>query len=232
MLRCSTLIIQWKCVFWKLTLKLSCFKLSRWFLSKTNEITREKRQLLYVNEPKRLFKFVSTGSNTYFGGNLYVCGSSVSFNSYLRITSVQWNFSKFSYWLCLECTLKGNRQKLYSMASWYSQVVELSDSRQWIWTWIWIFFRWKILIFSIFIKHRPSKVRFSNNSYNASATLKTRHADFSSGSKFAKFSPFSIIFFFSLVTSPRSFNLREYCQNLTLFSQVFPKEVFSGRYCV
>lgn len=29
----------------------------------------------------------------------------------------------------------------------------------------------------------------------------------------------------------RSFNLREYCQNLTLFSQVFPKEVFSGRYC-
>lgn len=92
MLRCSTLIIQWKCVFWKLTLKLSCFKLSRWFLSKTNEMTQEKRQLLHVNGPKRLFKFVSTGSNTYFGGNLHVCSSSVSFHSYLRITTVQLKF--------------------------------------------------------------------------------------------------------------------------------------------
>ena len=38
-------------------------------------------------------------------------------------------------------------------------------------------------------------MRFLSNSYNASATLKTRHADFSSGSKFAKFSPLSIFFF-------------------------------------
>ena len=29
----------------------------------------------------------------------------------------------------------------------------------------------------------------------------------------------------------RSFNLREFCQNRTLLSQVFPKEVFSSRYC-
>ena len=55
-------------------------------------MTQEKRQLLYVNGPKRLFKFVSTGSNTYFGGNLHVCSSSVSFHSYLRITTVQLKF--------------------------------------------------------------------------------------------------------------------------------------------
>lgn len=124
MLRCSTLIIQWKFVFWKLTLKLSCFKLSRWFLSKTNEITQEKRQLLYVNGPKTLFKFVSTGSNTYFGGNLYVCSSSVSFHSYLRITTVQ---SKFFHVLIL-AIIRTYIERLPTQIALHGQLI-LSDCR-------------------------------------------------------------------------------------------------------
>ena len=79
-------IIQRKCVFWKLTLKFFCFKLSRRFPSRTNELHKETCQLLLVQ--KRLFKFVRTGLNTYFFFGTCMFGVLVCVHDCLVLKSV------------------------------------------------------------------------------------------------------------------------------------------------